>query len=210
MKNLGLLFGSLLLTLVAVIGVAVLFTQKTNAPVEAVSQETLLSKASHTKGKDDAKVTIVEFSDLQCPACKASQPLLKNIESQYKDQVKIVYRHFPLRTIHANAFIAAKASEAANQQGKFWEYHDKLFDAQESWEGEKDPTAKFVQYAKDLGLKEDQFKTDLNNKDFEKKITDDEADGVALNVNATPTFFVNGFPVEVNQLQTKVSELLAE
>lgn len=210
MKNLGLLIGSLAFTLIAVIGIAVLFSQKANVPAAAVDQNVLMNNTVHSKGKSGAAVTIVEFSDFQCPSCKAVQPLIAAIETQQKEKVRFIYRHFPLRSIHKNAFTAAKAAEAASMQGKFWEYHDKLFETQQTWESEKDPTSLFVSYAKELGLKEDQFKTDLASKEIEKKITTDESDAVTLSVNATPTFYVNGAQVDVNKLQETVANVLAK
>ncbi len=207
MKNLGLLIGSLVLTLVIVIAVAFLFTNKANAPILPSDPITVEGEELHVRGKEDAPITIVEFSDFQCPACKATQPLLEEILQNSSDSARLIYRHFPLRSIHKNAFAAAKAAEAAHNQSKFFEYHDKLFDSQLDWEGEADPAAKFEAYAKDLGLDVEKFKKDYQDKTLEERIVGDENDGNSLGVNSTPTFYVNNVKTEVSDLQSAVESL---
>lgn len=208
MKNLPLLIGSLVLTLIAVIAVSVMFTNKASAPVIAVDQKILISDTPHTKGKADAKVTVVEFSDLQCPACSAAEPAVQSVLSKYGDSVFFVYRHFPLRTVHVHAAEAARASEAAQKQGAFWAFHDKLFATQEAWAAEKDPAAKFIQYAGELKLNTDQFAKDLKDSSLDARVTADERDANTVGVNATPTFYVNGLATETNQLDSAIATAL--
>lgn len=210
MKNVWLLVGSLGVTLLIVIAVAFMFTKKVNAPVLPSDAATVLGDARFSKGKTDAKITIVEFSDLQCPACKAAQPLVDEILKEASDSARFVYRQYPLRTVHKNAFIAAKAAEAAGVQGKFWEMHDKLFETQSDWEEDADPTSHFEGYAKDLSLNVDQWNKDFQDKDLETHITKDEQDGNTLGVNATPTFFVNNIKTDVSDLKNTVDTLLAQ
>lgn len=207
MKNLWLLIGSLGITLVAVVAVALLFTKKANAPAVAADPTLVLGGQEHAKGNKDAKITIVEFSDLQCPACKAAQPLVDEIMKQASESARVVYRHFPLRSVHKNADAAARASEAAHNQGKFWEMHDKLFAMQSDWEGDKDPAAHFEQYAKDLGLNIEQWKKDYQDKAMEDRIAKDEQDGNTLGINSTPTFYVNNVKTEVGDLFDAVIKL---
>lgn len=209
MKNLPLLIGSLLLTLVAVVGVSVIFSKKTNAPATPVDRQLLVSDSPHTKGKTDAKVTLVEFSDFQCPACRAAQALVGEILTKNGDNIYFVYRHFPLRSVHPNAALASRASEAADKQGKFWEFHDRLFDSQLEWSGENDPTPRFLDYAKTLELNVGQFANDLKDASLDARLTTDERDGNVLGINSTPTFFVNGVKVPVNQLSEAVDSALA-
>jgi protein-disulfide isomerase len=204
MKNLPLLIGSLLLTFIAVVGVSVMFTKKVNAPVVAVDQRLLVSDTPHVKGPTDAKVTVVEFSDFQCPACLSVEPLIQQLQKKYEGKIRFVYRLFPLRSIHLNSDIAARASEAAEKQGAFWAYHDKLFDTQDAWAGEKDPTSKFIEYARDLKLNADQFKKDLSDPSSEARVVADERDGNTIGVDATPTFFVNGYKTEANALDSAI------
>lgn len=206
MKNIGLLFGALLITVVIVVGIALLFSKKTNeSQVQQTPTDTAkyLQSERNVRGNATASATLVEFSDYQCPSCKSVEPLVEQLEQAYP-QLRVVYRYFPLRNIHPNSAIAARAAEAARKQGTFWLYHDKLFANQEDWAGEKDPTAKFVQYAKELHLDSDQFGKDLQDSVLDQVIAQDEQDGVALGVNATPTFFLNGQKVEITDLSSAV------
>ncbi len=210
MKNLGLLIGSLVITLIAVVAVAFLFTRKVNAPIVPADPQILLGESLNTKGNPTAKVTVVEFSDFQCPSCKAIQPLIDDIYSSASDSVKIVYRHYPLRTIHPNALAAAKAAQAAGKQNKFFDYHDKLFAVQEEWAEESDPMGKFEQYATELGLNIDQWKKDVADKAIEDIVLKDEADGNTLGVDSTPTIYVNNVKTDLNDVSSAVSQALAQ
>lgn len=160
-----------------------------------------------------AKVTIVEFSDFQCPACGAAFPVVKKIEADYRDEVNFVYRHFPLPQ-HKNGFKAALAAEAAGLQGKFWEMHDKLFENQDTWGELDNPLDIFTGYAKDLGLNTAKFQQDMNDKKLTDKVNRDQADGATLGVNSTPTFFINNqkFPgvLSYAEFKSKIDPELGE
>lgn len=210
MKNVWLLVGSLGVTVFIVIAVAVLFTKKANAPVLPSDPNIVLGNARFSKGETTSKITIVEFSDLQCPACKATQPLVDEIMKEASTSARLVYRQFPLRSVHKNALAAAKAAEAAGVQGKFWEMHDKLFANQTDWEEDADPAVHFEGYAKEVGLNVDTWKKDFQDKKLETKIERDEQDGNTLGVNATPTFFVNNVKTDVSDLKDTVDKLLAQ
>jgi protein-disulfide isomerase len=138
------------------------------------------------KGNPDAKLAIVEFSDFQCPFCNRVEPTLKQIEKQYGDQVRIVFKHLPL-SIHPKAPAAHAAAEAAHQQGKFWEMHDLIFANQREMS-----EAKYLEYAKQLGLDMDKFKADLKSEEVQKRVKQDMAEASKLGVTGTPAFFVNG------------------
>lgn len=209
MKNLPLLIGSLALTLALVIGVSMVFTKKTNEPVVPVDQQLLVSDTPHVTGSASASATLVEFSDFQCPACRSVQPLVTQIKAQYGEKLRFVYRHFPLRSIHKNAAMAARASEAAAKQNKFFAYHDKLFEVQPEWEGDADPTLRFIAYAKELGLNEEQFKKDIADSALDARVLKDEADATTIGVSATPTFYLNGIKTDVTELPARIDALLA-
>jgi protein-disulfide isomerase len=145
----------------------------------------------HVKGLPTAKVTLVEFADFQCPACQAYHPLLNEVFAQYPNDLRIVYRHFPLKTIHTTAVAAARASEAANLQGKFWEMHAKLFENQTAWAG-KLTNSFFEKYAEELGLDVLKFKADLDSDLVKDKVENSYKDAVALGLSGTPTFYLNG------------------
>ena len=142
-------------------------------------------------GPEDTEITLVEFSDFQCPYCKrwhneVYQPLL----AAYPGQIRLVYRNLPLTSIHPQAMSAAIASLCANDQGAFWPYHDKLFGG----ELELGRTA-YVQYAAELGLDEAAFETCLDSGKFDTVIQEDMDFSLNLGVRSTPTFFVNGLAV---------------
>ncbi len=152
----------------------------------------------HTKGNPEAAVTLVEYSDFQCPACASFQPVLTGMLEQYQDQLHFEYKHFPLPPrIHPYAFQAAVAAEAAGQQGKFFEFHDMLFEKQEAWSKSAVPTTFFVQYASDLGLDIDLFKKHLGSSVLKERVQADFAEGEELGVNGTPSFYLNGQKMEI-------------
>ena len=148
------------------------------------------------QGKPNAPVTVVMFTDFQCPACSAVYPVLKKVVLEYGDKVRLVVRDFPLVNLHENAFNAALAANAANAQGKFFVYKELLYKNQENLD-----KASLIKYAEQIGLNIEQFKLDLENKKFADEVRADMADGKSYGINATPTIFVNG---------VKVRELSAE
>lgn len=141
---------------------------------------------AHFKGAEEAKIILTEFSDFQCPACREIAPRLKKISENYPQEVKLFYRHFPLPQ-HTEAQKAAEAAEAAGEQGKFWEMHDKIFDNQENIK-----VADIEKYASELGLDMAQFNEALDSSKYRSKVLDDKNEGQKIGVNATPTVFLNG------------------
>lgn len=139
------------------------------------------------KGQATAPVTIAEFAEFQCPFCLDVSATLQRIEETYKDRVRFVWKHLPLTKIHQHAMDAAVAAEAARNQGKFWEYHDKLFANQQQLEPND-----LRRYAQDLGLDLTRFDRDREDQALKAKILEDMAEATALGVKSTPTFFING------------------
>lgn len=195
------LFG--VITLGVLLGVGGLlwqFGQTADAPIEDVAGEMRYRQGS-------GAVTLVEFSDFQCPACQAVNLPLKQVLSKYEGKVQLVYRHFPLNSIHKNAQLAAQASEAAHQQGKFWEWHDLMFEKQGEWSGLADPKEKFLAYAKDLTLDVPKFSGDLESEATKGVVTQDLLAATRYRLSGTPTFFLNGTKIEFSQIEAKLSEL---
>ena len=167
---------------------------------------------SYMTGKTDAKVQLVEFGDYQCPFCAAANPTIVSIIEKYKTNpdFNFVFREFPLSQ-HPNAQQAAEAAEAAGAQGKYFEMNDLLYQHQNDWSGTFSPTGTFVSYAQQLGLDTAKFKTEITTSVYINNITQDQLDGEALGVNATPTFFLNGEKVaDYKNLDSQISALLVK
>lgn|SRR3989344_443884 len=163
----------------------------TSKPTEIKQINFTFSKNDRIKGNKDSKVILIEYSDFQCPACKAYFPLVKQIADTFKDKAAIIYRHFPLPQ-HQNAQKAAYSAESAGNQGKFWEMHDLLFKNQENWSDKSNIDELLLSYAKELKLDEEQFKKDIASKKIHDKVDTDVSSGQEAGVNSTPSFFLNG------------------
>lgn len=142
---------------------------------------------TRVRGNADALVTIVEFSDFECPFCRASENVIKNLFSKYGDNLKVAYRDFPLRQNHSHAEAAAEASRCAGEQGKFWAYHDLLF----SNPAQLDP-AGLLEKARTAGLNESQFLSCLNTGKYKSAVDADVKAASRVRVSGTPAFFING------------------
>ena len=154
----------------------------------------------HVFGNPNAKVVFIEYGDFQCPSCGGAYAQVKAATEAYKDDVAFIFRNFPLTTIHPNARVAAATAEAAGLQGKYWEMHDTLYEGQTDWQSLSGDqrTNVFVGYAKSLGLDEAKFKTDLASPLVNTRISFDQAIGKKINVDSTPTFYLNGEKLSAN------------
>ncbi len=165
-------------------------------PTGSIDTETLvILDDDRVKGQRDAQVVLVEYGDFECPACAGYSEIVNQLYREYEDNLAVVYRHFPLVQTHKNAMISAKASEAAGVQDKFWEMHDLLYQRQDEWAKERDPKDIFAGYAVELGLDKERFMADLESSQIEEKVNANLVSARALNLNSTPSFFVNGTPV---------------
>jgi protein-disulfide isomerase len=151
---------------------------------------------SPSKGPADAKVTIVEFSDYQCPFCSQAEPLIDQVMQAYPKDVKRVYKQFPLTSIHPNALPASKAAVAAGKQGKFWEMHAKLFGNQRELSPDN-----YKKWAEELKLDMARFEKDLASPDVQGAIDKDGQEARAADVTGTPTIFVNGKRLQQRSLE---------
>lgn len=159
---------------------------------------------------EKAKVIIYEYSDFECPACKLFQPIVKNLKEKYKEDIAIVYRHFPLIEIHPRAFSASQAAEAAGKQGKFWEMHDLLFLRQEEWKNSKDHKELFLKYAQEINLDLKKFEEDYESQEVKNKILMERNEALSLGLNGTPSFFVNNRLVNLKYFDDLEKEVLKE
>jgi protein-disulfide isomerase len=145
---------------------------------------------SPVTGPANAKVTIIEFSDFQCPFCSRGRNTMEEVLKQYPNDVKVAFKHYPL-PFHNEAEPAARASWAAQQQGKFWEFHDALFKNQD-----KLGTDFYLATAKELKLDVEKFKTDMNSEAAKQQVKEDMDLGSKNGIRGTPGFFVNGVAVK--------------
>jgi len=153
-----------------------------------------IADSDWVKGNRNADVVLVEYSDLQCPACAAYAPLVNRIVEEFGDRIAFVYRHFPLPN-HKQAELAAQAAEAAGRQEKFWEMLDLIFVNQTDWAGQINAREKFISYAQLLSLNVNRFETDLDSAELKEEIKEDYSSGIAI-VSYTPTFFLNGRKIQ--------------
>ena len=170
--------------------------------------ETVSVGASPAKGPANAPVTIVMFSDFQCPACSATDPILKKVMDQYPGKIRFIVRDYPLQELHENAYRAALAAAAANKQGKFFEYIDILYHNQSALDD-----ASLAKYAAQLGLNAQQFEIDFKSDATAAEVKKDIADGESYRITGTPTIFINGVrmrTLSADEFKTAIDRALAK
>lgn len=158
------------------------------APIGPV--DVAVGDKDHIRGNKNAEVTLIEFSDFQCPFCSRYEPTITQALAEYGDKIRVVYKHFPLDSIHPQARPAAEASECAAAQGKFWEYHDELFANQETLSN-----SYYGEAAKKLGLDVNKFNTCVTSGAGKAKVDADYQQGIQAGVQGTPHTLVNGIAV---------------
>jgi protein-disulfide isomerase len=146
-----------------------------------------VTEQDHALGPPTARITLVEFGDYECPDCGNAYPVIKRLIAEMGQQLRFVFRNFPLSNIHPHASVAAQAAEAAAAQGKFWEMHDLLYEHQREL-----ADIEMSKFALRIGLEIYRFDADLASERFSKRVTADYESGVKSGVTGTPTFFVNG------------------
>jgi protein-disulfide isomerase len=146
---------------------------------------------SPSVGPDNAQFTLVEFSDFQCPYCARSVGTVKEFIKKNPGKIRLVFRNMPLPN-HAKAHDAAKASMAAGEQGRFWDYREKLMASQAEWSSSADHKHIFMKYAKEMALDAGRFEKDMAKPEYQKKIDEDIAFAHSSSINGTPTYFLNG------------------
>jgi len=151
-----------------------------------------ISPSDWVQGNPQAKVTLIEYSDFQCPACKVFNIELQKIMEEFGSHIAFAYRNYPLISIHKYSINAAYAAEAAGVQGKFWEMHDILFNTQEDWSNQENPEQSFFDYAKNIGLDMKKFEEDYNSRKIRNKVEESRSFAEGLGIKGTPTIFING------------------
>jgi protein-disulfide isomerase len=143
-------------------------------------------KEAPGEGASNPKIVLVEFADYECPHCKRFQPVLRQILDEFKGEVRMYFKHYPLPQ-HTNARLAAEAAVAAQRQGKFWPYQEKLWENQDSL-----APAELERFAKEVGLDQAKFRKDLDDPTVKARVQKDRVDGGTLGLSSTPTLFING------------------
>lgn len=169
--------------------------KKANAPTTG---NKTIQATEHKLGEGKKGVTLIEYGDFECPACGAYYPLIKQVKQKYGDDITFQFRNFPLVQIHRNAMAAHRAAEAAAKQNKFFEMHDKLYEGQQQWKDEPNPSLTFEAYARELGLDVEKFKRDAASGEINDIINADIKAGQDIDATSTPTFVINGKKVEQN------------
>ncbi len=187
--------------IVVLVGIFTLTGKNNSLPANA-------KPTDHIMGSTSSGVSLVEYGDYQCPYCGQYYETLKQVLSQYSSQITFQFRNFPLTSIHPNAFAGARAAEAAGLMGKFWQMHDLLYTQNQeyynsngaiaTWIGTTSPLSVFDQDATSLGLNVNQFNTYYNSEQVNNLILADENVGNKLNIQGTPTFFLDGKQVQIN------------
>lgn len=166
-------------------------TQASNGIVAGASQPYLLSRSvdenDHIKGDDSATVTLLMYGAYECPHCVEGNEIVQQIQHRFRQDLRFVFRHFPRTNVHPHAEAAAEVAEAAGEQNKFWEMHDRLFENYNRLDGEN-----LVRYAEDLGLDMEQFEQTVSGRVFARKVREDLVRGMESGVSGTPTYFING------------------
>ena len=153
----------------------------------ATSLTPAVGEHDHIQGPSSAAVTLVEYGDYQCPFCGDAHPIIQKLQTHFGDQLRFVFRNFPLARLHRYAEGAAEAAEAAGGQGKFWEMHDHLFEHREALDAES-----LVRAAGTLGLDTVKFNRELAGRVYAERVRQDVQSGIDSDVGGTPTTFING------------------
>jgi protein-disulfide isomerase len=162
-----------------------------------------VNERDQQSGNLKSGLTLVEYGDYQCPYCSRAHPIVQRMLNEHGSELRFVFRHFPLQEVHAQAFSAALAAEAAGKQGKFWSMHNLLFENQDQFHQK----TVFLDLAEELGLDLGQFIVDRKREDLVHKIEKDFKSGLYSGVNRTPTFFVN--ETKINTFDGSYESLLA-
>lgn len=190
----------ILVAIAAVVAVGVSVLIVVNAKNESAGQPKAsgdrLVRGDSYQTQQGAPVTLVEFGDYQCPACGAAQPTVEQLRKEYGPKLNFVFRNLPLTQLHKNAKAGAEAAEAAGAQGKYYEMNSLLYQNQKTWSESANPISFFMTYAQSLGLDANRLKSEVEAAKYNQKIQRDLDDTNALGLNSTPSFYVNGAPVE--------------
>lgn len=183
----------LILAAIVIVFGGLLFFNKRNTSTSNGGDSNDTSTLSENKTQEGSTgVTLVEYGDFQCPACRQFFPVVQQLKQEYKGKVTFQFRHFPLTEIHQNALIGSRAAQAAAIQGKFWEMHDMLYENQDAWSSNTNPAPIFEGYANQLGLDVTKFSEDMKSEAVNNVIQADRNYAKGQGFSSTPTFVLDG------------------
>jgi protein-disulfide isomerase len=200
-KQYGLIVFTIVFSFAGLYGIYLLI----NKPV-VYPEINVVRKDDHVKWSQDNKIILVEYSDFQCPACKTIHEYLrKEFEMtnnlNVSNKITFVFRHFPLYQTHANSLLAAYAVEAAGQQNKFFFMVDLLYDKQSEWSNSSDAKSKMIEYAQKIKLDMKKFSQDIDSQTTKNRVKKDLTEAEKINIDSTPSFFLNGQKMSFNSLE---------
>ncbi len=189
-------FWGILAAIVVIFGIIFITTNHGSSGNNSASTT---KPTQHIEGGGSSGVTLVEYGDYECPYCEEYYPIVKQVVANEFSKITFQFRNFPLTSIHPNAFAGARAAEAAGLMGKFWQMHDALYNASnwQQWSTASNPTPYFYQYAKTLGLNLTTFKNYFSSSKVNNLIEADMNVGNNLNIQGTPTFYLDGKQIQV-------------
>lgn len=191
-STLGYWIGGIVLLLIIVVGIVALARYRDgegSSPFDVRVDD-------HVQGSANAPATLIEYGDFQCPSCAAYHPLVKDLQKEYGNRLRFVFRNFPLVSLHQNAFDAARAAEAAGVQNKFWEMETVLFENQADWSRLPNPDEAFASYAQRIGLDAGKFTEDYESYAVRDRVTESIKEAHGLGLSGTPSFFLNGEKID--------------
>lgn len=208
----GFVIGVIIFSVALLFGVPFLMSSSQVTP-EETKILTNVTTSDWTYGNKEAKVVLIEYLDFQCEACARVYPMTEKVKEEYKDRVLFVTRYFPLSG-HQYSRQSASVVEASGQQGKYWKMFKLMFERQTTWSESDDPTTLFNSYAKELNLDMEKFNVDIKSQTTKDRIDNDFSSGNKLNVQGTPSFFINGrkmsTPTDITAFRKVLDEELAK
>jgi protein-disulfide isomerase len=218
-KSLAKALVAILILIAAAVGVAAFMVRRANetagspgqsAPLPGRDFKPVVTPKGWTQGNTAAKTILVEFGDYQCPTCAVMRQVVANLMKSHGNELMLVFKHFPMESIHRNSMVAAQAAEAAGRQFKFWEMHELLFVHQREWSEVPDPQTFFLTYAVQLNLDPERFKQDLWDGAIREKIYRDVLEGQLAAVRSVPAFFLNGSLMPRSQGEAQFDEIVTD
>lgn len=184
----------IILAVAVAAGAAVFLSRGSDKPTDnaLTPSRAEIKPGGHSRGPQNAPVTLVEFGDYECPVCGTWYPFVNELLTRYPDKLRLEFHHYPLISVHPNAMAGAMAVEAAGEQGKYWEMHDTLFEHQREWGESPNPKPFFLNYASHIGLDLNKFEQSLSSPGLQSRILADVTQAQDLHIDGTPTFFLNG------------------